>query len=201
MGLEVDLIDVGKQFRHRWIFRGLTTTIGPGERLAITGPNGAGKSTLLKIACGLLTPSAGKVTYRSSGQPLDHLLTRLNFTAPYVGLLEEFSAEELMAFHTRHRPLLDGWTTRRFLEVCQLYPERHKIIRHYSTGMQQRLRLALAILTDGDLIGLDEPTSNLDDHFKQWFMELLETNLGDRTLIIASNEMFDFKLCTRKVKL
>ena len=89
----------------------------------------------------------------------------------------------------------------RFLEACHLYGERNKIIRHYSTGMQQRLRIALAVLTSSELVSLDEPTSNLDEHYKQWYQELLETYLGDRTLIIASNERFDYRICGRAVAL
>jgi len=201
MGLQIELDHVGKQFRHRWVFQDLTTTILPGERIAITGSNGAGKSTLLKIASGLLTPSAGKVHFYLQDSIVDDVPKKLNFTAPYLELIQEFSASELIAFHVKHRPLLPGWETGNFLEACHLYDERHKIIRHYSTGMQQRLRLALAIFTDSDLVCLDEPTSNLDEHYKQWYQELLEMHLGDRTLIIASNERFDYRICGRAVAL
>ena len=201
MGLQIELDHVGKQFRHRWVFQDLTTTIHPGERIAITGSNGAGKSTLLKIASGLLTPSAGKVRFTLGGNPLEDVPKHLNFTAPYLDLIQEFSANELIGFHMSHRPLLPGWDAGRFLEACHLYGERNKIIRHYSTGMQQRLRIALAVLTSSELVSLDEPTSNLDEHYKQWYQELLETYLGDRTLIIASNERFDYRICGRKIEL
>jgi len=62
---------------------------------------------------------------------------------------------------------------------------------HFSSGMNQRLELSLAMLSDAELVILDEPTSFLDDESKEWWADLLKKHTQNKTVIIASNDKFD----------
>jgi ABC-type multidrug transport system ATPase subunit len=64
---------------------------------------------------------------------------------------------------------------------------KHKQIRQFSSGMKQRVKLVLAILSDVPMILLDEPTMNLDKTGIEWYLELVNTFAGNRTIIICSN--------------
>ena len=75
----------------------------------------------------------------------------------------------------------------RVSRVALLEKHLDKPVRDFNSGMKQRLKLALAVLSDTSLFLLDEPTSNLDPNGSVWFRGLLERNLGERTLVVASN--------------
>jgi ABC-type multidrug transport system ATPase subunit len=74
-------------------------------------------------------------------------------------------------------------------------------VRNFSSGMKQRLKLALAILSDTSLLLLDEPTSNLDATAIAWYGDLLREHVKDRTLLVASNRQeAEYALCTARVE-
>jgi ABC-type multidrug transport system ATPase subunit len=64
---------------------------------------------------------------------------------------------------------------------------KHKPIRQFSSGMKQRVKLVLAILSDVPMILLDEPTMNLDKAGIEWYLELIKKFAGNRTIMICSN--------------
>ena len=72
-------------------------------------------------------------------------------------------------------------------DLMQLGPAKSKAIKSYSSGMKQRLKLGLAILSHSDLLVIDEPFTNLDAAGKKWYLDLIDTYRAGRTLIICSN--------------
>jgi ABC-type multidrug transport system ATPase subunit len=77
-----------------------------------------------------------------------------------------------------------------------------KPVLHFSSGMKQRLKLALAILSDTPLLLLDEPASNLDAEAIAWYRDLLQQHMAHRTLVIASNrQAAEHDLCTESVEI
>ena len=74
-----------------------------------------------------------------------------------------------------------------------------KWIKDYSSGMKQRVKLALALFADVELCLLDEPTSNLDEQGVEWYLNTLEKMPKNRTLIIASNLEREYGFCTHKI--
>ncbi|MEO0873245.1 MAG: ATP-binding cassette domain-containing protein, partial [Bacteroidota bacterium] len=72
---------------------------------------------------------------------------------------------------------------------------RSRPIAQFSSGMKQRVKLALACCTAADYLLLDEPTTNLDEQGISWYQQLLQDFVGDRLLIIASNVADDYRIC------
>ncbi len=195
--MEIELTNAGKRFRLDWIFRGLNYTFRSGERYAVLGPNGSGKSTLLKVLSGHLSLSKGNIGFRNQDQPVpeDAVFRHISYAAPYIELIEEFTLEEALRFHARMRPLLPGFTPGRVYELLALPRARTKEIRFFSSGMKQRLKIALAVCSDSPALLLDEPTTNLDLNAIEWYQNLVREHAGDRLVILASNDPVDAAFC------
>ena len=203
MACTLQLDDLGKRYRYEWIYKGLSTTVAAGERVALLGPNGSGKSTLMKTLSGQLTPSKGKLTYRvaDAAVPTDRIYRHLSYAAPYIELIEEFTLREAIDFHRQFKPLLSTLNTDALIELLDFKRSRDKEIRNFSSGMKQRLKLALACTTDSALLLLDEPTTNLDEQGMQWYRELIERFGKGRTIIVASNVAVDYAFCDRQLSI
>jgi ABC-type multidrug transport system ATPase subunit len=159
--LLIDANGLGKRFQRDWIFRGLTRTFRPGSATAVLGPNGAGKSTLLNTFSGQLLPTEGTLTYSLAGRALavEDVPRHLAYAAPYLELLEEMTLMELLRFHTQFKPLQAGVSIERLVGVMYLEEARQRLIREFSSGMKQRLKLGLALYAEAPLLLLDEPTT------------------------------------------
>jgi ABC-type multidrug transport system ATPase subunit len=199
----IHLENTGKRFRLDWIFKGVSFTFRSGTRYAILGPNGSGKSTLLKVLSGHLTPSKGKVSFKKGEKTVDPDLVyqMVGYAGPYIELIEEFTLEEAFDFHAALRPLLPGINKDLFFEILALPKARHKEIRNFSSGMKQRLKLALAICSDTPILLLDEPATNLDVQGVEWYKNLVSGYAGNRLVIIASNDPHDADFCPEHVNI
>lgn len=202
--LTISLADAGKKYNHNWIFSGLTTELNSGTATAILGSNGSGKSTLLQVISSAIMPSLGEVTYRMKGNDIrpDHAFRLMAIAAPYIELIEDFTLTEMVCFHRRLKPLLRNMATPEFLRICELTENADKTLRHFSSGMKQRVKLALAILSDTPALLLDEPVTNLDKAGIQWYRDLIERNSDNRLVLISSNSVMDeFDFCTAQIKM
>jgi len=197
--LQIELQKVSKRYRFEWIFKGLNYTFLSNASYAIVGHNGSGKSTLLQMLSGYLSPSAGKITFKKGDKLLDinDVYKDVSFCSPYIELIEELSLEESIHFHQRFKPLQKGFSTTEVLDLLNLPKSaRHKAVQFFSSGMKQRLKLALSFLSDTSVLLLDEPTITLDAEGIVWYRNLLANYaLGKRTLIIASNVSADYEGC------
>lgn len=191
--MEIQLIGVGKRFGLEWIFRKIDFQFLSGHSYALTGHNGSGKSTLLKILSGGSTPSEGAVKFILNGKELSQLevAEKVSYAAPYIQLIEDFTLKEMLEFHLRFKKMKIS-SIEELMDVIELKPHQDKVINKFSSGMMQRLKLALAILTDSQILLLDEPTSYLDENAIQWYRNLLNKYLDQRILIIGSNQSSEY---------
>ena len=202
MGITIALSDIGKKYGREWIFRHLTTTIAAGDRLVIRGGNGSGKSTLLQLLSGYVVPNEGKVNYTLDGKEISEstIHQHMALASPYLQLIEDFTLDEMVEHVMELKPLVTGTDIQQFAEFAELTHARDKFIRLYSSGMKQRLKLALAILSQAPLLLLDEPISNLDKNAIAWYKALLTAHAHNRTLVVSSNDIADEHfLCTREL--
>jgi len=201
--MKITLEKLSKRYLYDWIIRDMDFVFEPNSIIGINGINGSGKSTLIKLLSGYLSPSEGKISYTLDGSKIERsdLYQHFSLAAPYTDLIQEYDAKEMFLFHTQFKKLRKHIQVEDFLEVVNLKGNKGKQIQFYSSGMKQRLQLAIALLTDSRLLLLDEPTSYLDNANKEWFYTLLEKNLKDRTVIIASNDLDDFRYCTNVISL
>ena len=203
MAVEINLIDVSKRFRYEWIFKKINLQFQSGRSYAISGPNGSGKSTFLKILSGHLSPTKGKIRYSQNGQAthIDDVYRKVSFTAPYIELIEEFSLMEALHFHGQFRSFIGGMSTAGMLEILNFEKSRDKQIRYFSSGMKQRLKLALCLCSEADVILLDEPTTNLDDEGMVWYHSLIQNFRRNRLLVVASNIPSDYDFCDEQINI
>lgn len=194
---------IGKRFRYEWIFKNIDYTFESGQSYAILGANGSGKSTFLQILSGSLMPSKGTLTYKLAGQALEveKCYAHLSWVAPSVELIEEFTLTELIDFQAKFKSFLPHFTTSQIIDFAQLSHARHKEIRYFSSGMKQRVKLALAFLTQTPILLLDEPTTNLDVAGTEWYQMLIKDFSGGRLLIVASNQRQEYNFCLHHLRM
>ncbi|MDB5115606.1 MAG: ecfA1, partial [Mucilaginibacter sp.] len=195
--MKITLENIGRRFNRDWIFRGVDHTFISGETYAILGPNGSGKSTLLQVINGSLSPSIGKLNYFYGDKPVEveQVFQHLSLAAPYLELIEEFTLDEMIDFHFKFKAYKQGIDKAAIIELLNLPGSKNKAIRYFSSGMKQRLKLALAFCADTPILMLDEPTSNLDTQGVDWYLSLVQQFALNRLTIICSNQEHEYSFC------
>ena len=199
--MKIILENIGRRFNREWIFKEINYTFETGQSYAILGANGSGKSTLLQLICGNLTPSAGTISYSLNDKPVDieTVFQQISLAAPYIELIEEFTLQEMIDFHFQFKSYHPGLNALSVIELLNLETSSQKILKYFSSGMKQRVKLALAFCTKTPVLLLDEPTSNLDQQGINWYLSLLEHFSKGRLVIICSNQQNEYQFCTKQI--
>ncbi len=204
-GVRIRFDGVGKRFGLRAVLREVSGEADPGSVLVLTGPNGSGKSTLLQILAGLIRPTRGSVRYlEGDGEiPRHEWRHRIGMAAPALALYEELTAMENLEFCARVRGLeVNHERCRSCLEEVGLDPDRKTPVGGFSTGMQQRLKLAQAILHAPPVLLLDEPGSNLDPAGQDWLAAFVREMVHEgRTVVVATNDRAEMEWGESRVAL
>ena len=197
---EIKTQNLGKKFNREWIFRNLTLHLSQGDRLAVVGPNGSGKSTLLQVLSGAMPQSEGIIEYKFENQAIeiDDWYKKMIIAAPYLELIEEFSTLEFLEFHQKFKSFKNNRNSQEIIDSIEL--PSHKPIKYFSSGMKQRLKLAIAFYSDVPLVLLDEPTSNLDSRWSGWYQQEVSQLSGNQLVIICSNIEKEYEICKKVVK-
>jgi ABC-type multidrug transport system ATPase subunit len=192
-----------KRFQREWIFKNLDLELSSGDALAITGGNGSGKSTLLKCLSGAIPLTQGSIQYSKGSTVLaeEQWFRSLAIATPYLELPEEFTLSEALAFHFQFKKPLNQLSIQEVLAILGLEKHQSKSISQFSSGMKQRVKLALAIFSEVPLLFLDEPTTNLDKQGVSWYLELIQQYAQNRILVICSNEPREYDFCEKKISL
>jgi ABC-2 type transport system ATP-binding protein len=182
----VRLRGVQKSFGQVRAVRGIDLTVNPGEVVAFLGPNGAGKTTTIDMMLGLSRPSAG--TIEVYGMPPAEAVARGLIAAVMQtgGLLREITVAEtvrmIATLFTNPRPVDEVLARAGIADIAT------RRVGKCSGGQQQRLRFALALLPDPELLILDEPTTGMDVEGRREFWSAIreDTELG-RTVLFATH--------------
>jgi ABC-type multidrug transport system ATPase subunit len=199
----VRLFDVGKRFNREWIFRHFNYEFLQGQKYAITGPNGSGKSTLLQVIAGATLHNEGTVEYRDEQQITNNeqQYNYISIAAPYLELIEEMTAKEMLEFHSKFKALVTSPGIEAILKIVGLEKAAHKQIRYFSSGMKQRLKLAQAFFSDTPVLLLDEPTTNLDADGIALYLSLISNHTKDRLVIVSSNVKQEYEFCEEVIEM
>lgn len=199
--MEITVQQLGKKFNREWVFRDLNQSFQAGQTYAITGPNGSGKSTLLQILWGQMPPTSGTLKYRSDGKeiPDEDIFRNISIATPYMDLIDEFTLLEQLHFHFKFKTRRSGMSDDEILEKMELAHARNKFISNFSSGMKQRLKLALAFFSQTDIIFLDEPGTNLDQPSFDWYLRQLNALPKNSLVFIASNQIAEYPTNAQKL--
>ena len=196
----VELAGLEKSFGLVHAVRGIDLTVAPGEVVAVLGPNGAGKSTTLDMLLGLTVPDRGRVSLL--GQTPEEAIRTGTVGAMLQtgGLVRDLTVRELLAMIGSLYPApLDLDNLLALTGVTEFADQRtHKL----SGGQTQRARFALALVSDPDLLVLDEPTVAMDVKSRQVFWSSMRA-LGRRakTVIFATHYLEEADLYADRIVL
>ncbi|MDA0314796.1 MAG: ABC transporter ATP-binding protein [Bacteroidetes bacterium] len=199
----IQVQNASKRFHHEWIFKNLNLDLSAGDSIAITGGNGSGKSTLLKCLSGAIPLTSGAIQYQSGANQIveEQWFRSLALATPYLELPEEFTLSEVLSFHFQFKNPLQQRSNAEILEVLGLEKHKSKTLSQFSSGMKQRVKLALAIFSEVPLLLLDEPTTNLDKQGVTWYLDLIQQFTQDRIVMICSNDPREYDFCEKKIAL
>lgn len=193
--IELSNVEVRYEPHHAPAISDINLDIYKGDFLAVSGPNGGGKTTLLRVILRLLKPTSGKVVYRDdNGEEVKTL---------HIGYLPQKSAIDVRFPVTVREVILSGllksiWHRLRKADFEQL---KHTVdltdtgsfldkpIGSLSGGQLQRTLLARAIISNPDILVLDEPLSYVDKRFEQQIYGIIEELAQRTTILLVSHEM------------
>jgi ABC-type multidrug transport system ATPase subunit len=194
--MEILVENLFKKFRQEFVIKSFSYTFKNGQSYAITGPNGSGKSTLLQLIAQFTLPYSGTVSM--SGINPELVYSQITYAAPYVELIEEYTLKEHLEILVKNKYLPSSLTIEILETFIHLKPDRFKLIKNYSSGMRQKIKLGFALLSERPVLLLDEPTTNFDEQAKEWFFEKLNQQ-RHKLIAIASNEAREIEFCSNKI--
>jgi ABC-2 type transport system ATP-binding protein len=173
----------------------------------LVGSNGAGKSTLLKLLLGLITPDRGRATVLGHDVATDPIgaRARVGYLPEGSCLPPDVTAADFVAFMAQLGGLPPAQARERASEVCYqvgLEEERYRAIGGFSTGMQQRVKLAVALVHDPRLMLLDEPTDGMDPQGREDMLDLIGRARGelDVDVVVSTHLLGDVeRICDRVI--
>ncbi len=201
--MKIELLNISKRFQHEWIFKNLNYEFSSTKKYAILGSNGSGKSTLLQIIAANISPSEGEIRFQLNGNiiPADRFFTHISICAPYLELIEEFTFQEIIDFHFQFKKYQPGITSKQLLELSTLEKYKNRVYKTFSSGMKQRVKLILSLLSDTSVLLLDEPCTNLDAAGISWYHEMIEIWTTNRLVIVSSNQPQEYEFSEYHIQL
>ncbi|HEX6602398.1 MAG TPA: ABC transporter ATP-binding protein [Solirubrobacterales bacterium] len=167
-----------KRFGEREALRGVSFEADPGELVAIIGPNGAGKTTLLSILAGISKPDGGEVDAPSG---------EVGWVPQQAALYRRLTVEENLLLFARLEDHEDPRaSTEEMLDLTGLRERRGEIVARLSGGNQQRINIAIGLLSRPAVLLLDEPSVGLDPRQRARLWEFVSALAGRGTTVIFS---------------
>jgi ABC-2 type transport system ATP-binding protein len=170
----------------------------------ILGPNGAGKSTFLKLITGQIKANIGSVTIKGKKIRNNYaLFSMIGFCPEQDAFYEEmtgwrFVISLLKLFHFSASEIEER--AEKALEIVELTNDKDRVIRSYSRGMRQRLKVAQAIAHEPEIIILDEPLNGLDPLGRRKIIRLIKSYSGEgKTIIVSSHVLPEIEAMTRRI--
>lgn len=188
---------------------GFTLEVPAGEVVGLLGHNGAGKTTTVRLLAGLLAPDAGQVRVSSLDPIVDGAAVRQRLgVLPARPIVDDrLTGAQNLAFAAAVFGVAPDVARQRATELLasfDLATRAEERVGGYSTGMRQRLSLARVLLTDPEVLLLDEPTAALDPVAARQVLETLATlaSRADRTVVVCTHDLAEAEaLCDRVVVL
>ena len=184
--------ELGKNFKNKHILNQINIHVPEGKIYCIMGPNGAGKSTLLKMISGIEKPTEGDINFKGENWKREDLKT-IGSLIEEPGLFDNLTVEDNIKLKLKLHHV-ENKDQEQILNMLGFGDHNQEKVKGFSTGMRQRLGIALAFMGNPDLVVLDEPTNGLDTFGIHELRELLmlEKKQG-KTIIIASHMLSEIQ--------
>ena len=184
--------ELGKNFKNKHVLSQINIHVPEGKIYCIMGPNGAGKSTLLKMISGIEKPTEGDINFKGENWKREDLKT-IGSLIEEPGLFDNLTVEDNIKLKLKLHHV-ENKDQEQILNTLGFGDHNQEKVKGFSTGMRQRLGIALAFMGNPDLVVLDEPTNGLDTFGIHELRELLmlEKKQG-KTLIIASDMLSEIQ--------
>ncbi|MCX6139296.1 MAG: ABC transporter ATP-binding protein [Candidatus Kapabacteria bacterium] len=199
----ISLTDVQKSYADRLVLRSVSVSAKAGDVVGVLGANGSGKSTLMRIIAGVLRADCGSVELVVNGTSVSeaHRPFVCGYVAPYLNLYDEFSSRELLAMHAHlHRQSITSENVEELLHRVGLDRRMDDVVKTFSSGMRQRVAIALAVSLNPSLLLLDEPSTNLDTEGRTILANEIRSHRQRGGIVfLATNDERERVLCTQSV--
>ncbi len=185
----IELDGVEKSFGDVRALRGVDLEVAEGEIFGFLGPNGAGKSTTINVLLDFIRPDAGSVRVLGRDARADSVAVRERTGVLPEGfdVYDRLTAREHLQFAIDSKEAADDPYP--LLERVGLADDAGRKAGGFSTGMRQRLALAMALVGDPDLLVLDEPSSGLDPNGARELRDIVESEAADGTTVFFSSHI------------
>ncbi|MFW9912983.1 MAG: ABC transporter ATP-binding protein, partial [Candidatus Thorarchaeota archaeon] len=167
-----------------------------GEVVGLLGPNGAGKTTLIRVLVGLLTPTAGKayVLGRDVTKEIDYIRERVALLPQEAGIYERLTARENIVYYGGMYGIPEEELQRRadrLLDIVGLREKEDYQVRGFSGGMKRKVLVARSLVSEPEIVFLDEPTTGVDTIGARVVRNLLKklSSEENRTIILTTHDL------------
>lgn len=200
----IEIRNLSKNYGDRPAIKALNFTVRKGEVVGFLGPNGAGKSTTMKIITGYMAPTSGEVKVAGFDvfeNPLE-VKKRIGYLPETPPVYHDMNVQDYLTFvanlkgvdKSRIKTLLNG-----ALEKTSLQDVRKRLIGNLSKGFKQRVGLAQALVSDPEILILDEPTVGLDPKQVAEMRQLIRQLRGQHTIILSTHILPEVQASCEKV--
>ncbi|MCR4773798.1 MAG: metal ABC transporter ATP-binding protein [Prevotella sp.] len=192
--IKIENINAG--YENKIAIENATLTIYKHDFLGVIGPNGGGKTTLMKVLLGLLNPQSGTITYYKDGKETDKIT--MGYLPQYSKIDRDFPIsvyEVVLSGLSNKKPFLRPFTKEQKQHVAdtinymQLSDIVEKPIGALSGGQLQRVLLARAIVSDPEVLVLDEPNTYIDQRYQEQMYEMLNEINKHCAIILVSHDI------------
>lgn len=211
-GISVDAVDVvikrGKGKKSFITGNHVNLNVKPGELVAVIGGSGAGKSTILNCMCGYLKPTQGEVFINGVNlyQNFDSLKKLVGYVPQSDIVYDNLTLHDMLLYTAKLRLPKDTTSAEqetaitRAIDMVELSEKSNSLIKSLSGGQRKRASIAVELLSDPNLLFLDEPASGLDPGTERNLMySLRKMSDGGKTVILVTHSTLQLKLCDKIV--
>jgi len=190
--LAIQTRDLSRSFGSHAVVDDLDLSVPQGELFSLLGPNGAGKTTTIKMLCCLLRPSSGTATVMGHDTQADSLAVKqiIGISPQETAIAENLSARENLTLIGRvHGGRKEDVKNRsdELLEMMGLSDRAGERVKKFSGGMKRRLSIAMALVSDPEVLFLDEPTLGLDPQARRKVWEYIAELKGKKTILLTTH--------------
>lgn len=202
----IQLTNITAGYENKQVLDNVNLTVYEKDFLGVIGPNGGGKTTLMKIILGLLKPQSGKIQFFTEGKEVSEI--SMGYLPQYNSIDKKFPIsvyEVILSGLNKQKSLLRSFTAQQREQVRHIIARmgleglEQRSIGQLSGGQLQRALLGRALVSDPQVVILDEPNTYIDKRFQAVLYSLLEEINKERAIILVSHDIGSVFQCVKSI--